>query len=36
MAVVVLPEPEGPESSTMGLRSMLDRILSAASETRWL
>ena len=35
MAVVVLPEPEGPDSSTMGLCSRLDRILSAASDTRW-
>jgi hypothetical protein len=34
MAVVVLPLPEGPESRTMGLRSMFCRIFSAASAIR--
>ena len=33
MAVVVLPEPEGPESSTMGLRARLSWIMSAALRT---
>jgi len=34
-AVVVLPEPEGPESSTTGLLSRLLRMRSAARDTRW-
>ena len=33
MDVVVLPEPEGPDSRTMGLFSRLPRMSSAASAT---
>ena len=33
MALVVLPEPDGPDSSTMGLSFRLERILSAARST---
>ena len=34
MAEVVLPEPEGPESSTMGLFFLFSKIFSAACSTR--
>ena len=33
MEVVVLPDPEGPASSTIGLRARFSMILSAASST---
>ena len=36
MAVVVLPLPEGPDSSTMGLRAMLAMIFSAVLAMRSL
>ena len=35
MAVVVLPEPEGPERSTMGLTFIRSSTVSAAASTRF-